>query len=82
MSRDGIDDMLRRRAIQAGVDKLHTDRFRHTAAHRWLAAGGQERDPMRLMGWSSDAVLSHYGSSAADERTREAFKRMKLGDRL
>jgi site-specific recombinase XerD len=82
MSRDGIDDMLRRRAAQAGVDNLHAHRFRHTAAHRWLAAGGQERDLMRLMGWSSDAMLSHYGSSAADERAREAFKRMKLGDRL
>jgi site-specific recombinase XerD len=82
MSRDGIDDMLRRRAVQAGVDNLHAHRFRHTAAHRWLAAGGQERDLMRLMGWSSDAMLSHYGSSAADERAREAFRRMRLGDRL
>lgn len=81
-SRDGIDDMLRRRAIQAGVDNLHAHRFRHTAAHRWLAAGGQERDLMRLMGWSSDAMLSHYGSSAADERAHDAHRRMKLGDRL
>lgn len=82
MSRDGIDDMLRRRATQAGVENLHAHRFRHTAAHRWLAAGGQERDLMRLMGWSSDAMLSHYGSSAADERAHEAFRRMRLGDRL
>ncbi|HEX3707481.1 MAG TPA: tyrosine-type recombinase/integrase [Mycobacteriales bacterium] len=82
MSRDGIDDMLRSRALQASVDNLHAHRFRHTAAHRWLAAGGQERDLMRLMGWSSDAMLSHYGSSAADERARDAFRRMKLGDRL
>jgi site-specific recombinase XerD len=80
--RDGIDDMLRRRALQAGVENLHAHRFRHTAAHRWLAAGGQERDLMRLMGWSSDAMLSHYGSSAADERAREAFRRLRLGDRL
>jgi site-specific recombinase XerD len=82
MSRDGIDEMLRRRAAQAGVENLHAHRFRHTAAHRWLAAGGQERDLMRLMGWSSDAMIGHYGSSAADERARAAFRRMRLGDRL
>lgn len=82
MSRDGIDDMLRNRAAQAGVEHLHAHRFRHTAAHRWLAAGGQERDLMRLMGWSSDAMIGHYGASAADERARENFRKMKLGDRL
>lgn len=79
---DGLDKALRRRADQAGVDGLHAHLFRHTAAHRWLAAGGAEQDLKRLMGWSSDAMLAVYGRSAADERAREAFRRMGLGDRL
>lgn len=82
LSTDGLDEILRRRGRQAGVENLHAHRFRHTFAHRWLADGGQERDLMRLAGWRSEAMLSRYGSSAADERAREAFKRMRLGDRL
>lgn len=82
ISADGIDDRLRARARQAGVDNLHAHRFRHTAAHTWLAAGGGEQDLKRLMGWTSDAMLAVYGSSAADHRARDAARRLSLGDRL
>lgn len=58
LSRDGVDDIIRVRAAQAGLEGLHAHRFRHTFAHRWLAAGGQERDLMRLAGWRSDEMLS------------------------
>jgi site-specific recombinase XerC len=79
---DGIDERLRVRGRQAGIDGLHAHRFRHTAAHTWLAAGGGEQDLKRIMGWSSDAMLAVYGASAAEARAREAFQRMRLGDRL
>lgn len=82
MSVDGLDERLRVRAQQAGVDGLHAHRFRHTAAHTWLVAGGGEQDLKRLMGWTSDAMLAVYGSSAADHRAREAARRLSLGDRL
>lgn len=82
LTHDGIDEILKRRGEQAKVADLHAHRFRHTAAHRWLAAGGQERDLMRLMGWSSDAMLDRYGSAAATERAIAAAKRMRLGDQL
>ena len=61
---------------------MHPHRFRHTAAHDFLLAGGQERDLMRLLGWRSEAMLSRYGASAADHRAMQAAKRLKGGDRV
>jgi len=82
LSVDGLDERLRVRARQAGVEGLHAHRFRHTAADAWLRAGGGEQDLKRLMGWTSDAMLAVYGASAAEQRAREAAKRLRLGDRL
>ncbi len=82
LSRDGLDELLRMLAVKAGVQHLHAHRFRHTFSHRWLAAGGQERDLMRLNGWRSPEMLSRYASSTADVRAREAHRRMALGETL
>jgi integrase len=70
------------RAEQAGIDHLHPHQFRHTFAHDFLMAGGQERDLKRLAGWTSDTMLERYGASAADARARAAAQRLKRGDRV
>jgi len=81
---DGVRERLKIRAEMAGLDptKIHPHRFRHTNAHDFLLAGGQERDLKRLMGWRSDTMLERYGASAADHRAREAARRLKRGDRV
>jgi site-specific recombinase XerD len=81
---DGVRERLKIRAERAGLDPrlVHPHRFRHTNAHDFLLAGGQERDLMRLMGWRSEGMLSRYGASAADQRAMQAVRRLKRGDRV
>jgi site-specific recombinase XerD len=76
----GLRQMLERRGADAGVAGVHPHRFRHSFAHRWLAAGGQETDLMELAGWKSRQMVHRYGSSAAAARAIEAHRRMALGD--
>ena len=82
LTRSGVFQVVRRRGREAGIDHLHPHLFRHTMAHRWLAAGGQEHDLIRIAGWSDTQMLARYGASAATERAREAHRRLGLGDQL
>jgi site-specific recombinase XerD len=79
---DGVDAMLKRRGAEAGIADLHPHAFRHTWAHAFRAAGGNEGDLMLLGGWRSRAMLDRYGRTAAADRAADAYRRLSLGDRI
>lgn len=78
----GIYQMLERRAERVGIEGMHPHRLRHTSAHKFLEAGGQEGDAMHLFGWKSRDMLQRYGRAGQAERARAAHRRLGLGDQL
>jgi site-specific recombinase XerD len=78
----GVRRVVERRAREAGLDHVHPHQFRHTAAHRWLRAGGNDSELMSLMGWKSRSMLDRYGAVAANERAFDSFHRLVREGRL
>lgn len=78
LTSSGINQLLKRRASDAGLDSLHAHMFRHSFAHMFLAQGGNEGDLQRIAGWSSPQMLQRYGKSAADQRARENYRKNPL----
>ncbi|WP_246000303.1 tyrosine-type recombinase/integrase [Nocardioides pocheonensis] len=77
--REGLSRALRRRATRAGVQGFRPHRLRHTAAHRWLAAGGSESGLMAIAGWTRTDMLIRYTRARASERAAEEARRLNLG---
>ena len=82
LSPSGIAQMVRRRGAAVGIEGLHPHRFRHTFAHMWLAAGGQEGDLQRIAGWADRQMLGRYGASAAHQRALDSHEKFSPIERL
>ena len=78
----GVAQVLARRSEQAGLERIHPHRLRHSWAHLLKQAGAAEGDLMALGGWSTSATVHRYGRSAAVARAQDAARTIALGDRL
>jgi len=76
----GLHAALKTRARQAGVSGFHPHLLRHTAAHRWLAAGGSEGGLMAVAGWTRPDMLLRYTRAHASQRAADEARRLNLGD--
>jgi site-specific recombinase XerD len=76
----GLHSALRARALHAGIANFHPHRLRHTAAHRWLAAGGSEAGLMAMAGWTRPDMLLRYTQAQASDRAAAEARRLNLGD--
>jgi integrase/recombinase XerD len=79
-SYDSLHQSLGMRARIAGIPGFHPHILRHTAAHRWLAAGGSEGGLMAVAGWERPDMLQRYTRARASERAAEESRRLNLGD--
>ena len=66
LSRHGVNEILRRRAVQAGLTTfgLHAHSFRHSCATHMIAHGADIRVVQELLGHSSIATTQRYTSVA------------------
>jgi integrase/recombinase XerD len=71
---------LVRRAKLAGIDNFFPHLLRHTAATRWLAAGGSEGGLMAVAGWSKRDMLDRYTRATASERAADEARQLHLGE--
>lgn len=79
-SYDALHKALAKRADAAGIVGFHPHRMRHTAAHRWLAAGGSEGGLMAVAGWSRPDSLMRYTKAQASSRAAIEARSLNLGE--
>ncbi len=68
------------RAKIAGIERFHPHLLRHTAATRWLAAGGSEGGLMAVAGWRKRDMLDRYVAATASDRAATEARGLGLGD--
>ncbi|WP_370332605.1 tyrosine-type recombinase/integrase [Mycolicibacterium hippocampi] len=77
---DGLHKSLKYRAERAGLTGFHPHLLRHTAASRWLAAGGSEGGLMAVAGWSTRDMIDRYTRSTAADRAAAEARGLNLGE--
>lgn len=77
---NALNKSLGWRADLAGISHFHPHMLRHTAASRWLAAGGSEGGLMAVAGWSTRNMIDRYVADTAASRAADEARSLGLGD--
>ncbi len=64
----------------AELTGFHPHLLRHTAASRWLAAGGSEGGLMAVAGWSTRDMIDRYTRATAAEHAAAEARGLNLGE--
>lgn len=80
LSYAGLYSSLGKRARAAGIPDFHPHRLRHTAASRWLLAGGSEGSLMAIAGWTSREMLDRYVEDTRSEMALAEAKKLGIGE--
>jgi site-specific recombinase XerD len=76
----GLNGAIKARAKAAGINGFHLHLLRHTAATRWLRAGGSEQGLMAVAGWSTRSMIDRYTGASAAERAAAEARTLGLGE--
>jgi site-specific recombinase XerD len=76
----GLRDTIRYRGRLAGIEAMRPHLLRHTAAARWLDAGGSEGGLMAVAGWSRRDMIDRYVRATSERRAAEESRRLDLGE--
>lgn len=76
----GLSATMKRRDELPGIKHFHLHLMRHTAATRWLRAGGSEGGLMAVAGWTTRDMLDRYVSASKSERAADEARGLNLGD--
>lgn len=77
---DGLYRTLAKRARVAGIRNFSPHQLRHTAASRWLAAGGSEGGLMAIAGWKRREMVDRYAAATRASRAVQEFRHLELGE--
>ena len=76
----GLDQMLERRGIAAGIGHVNAHAFRHTFTHVMKEKNASDEDLMTLGGWKTPQMLRHYGRTNALARAKQAHAKLSPGN--
>jgi site-specific recombinase XerD len=82
LSGEGIGEVVKRRARQAGVSGVHAHLLRHRWAHGAKSRGMSDEDMMVILGHADRQMLDRYGRVNRTRRAGEAYKRLMMPDAL
>lgn len=74
----GLRNVFYSRSLMVSDAKLSPHKFRHAFVHMAKTKGVTEDALLELCGWSTRAMLDHYGRSMRKERANDEY-RAKMG---